>query len=429
MSSVAESARSFARDDRAVANGPIIVATDGRPECASMLAAAGALANRSGARLQVVGVCPTLAPLVPDPSLLLRDRGLVKKLRSDLEEWVRAQSTLDTREESDLRSPHVEIRDGDPAGVIGRLADERDAQLIVIGLGRHELLDRMFGDETALKVARVTHVPVLAVPAVGAREPRSAIVGIDFSEMSFRAAQAALRLLGDRGVLRLVYVVPKTRTILDNVIPHEEQERYIRHRFTHFLGRLTVPVGVAVGEVTLEGEPARELLAYAAETNADLVAVGSHGHGFVERLVVGSVATKLLRGAQCAVLVVPPEASVAERRVTPHRLTMRFDEPRWAEVLDDFTRSNVGRRTRLEVDDPEFGAQSQEEDYRLLGVTYDPHDQRVEIMLGELGGGEPHLSRSITAVESLHLLSDIDGRDLALRLRHGASQTILTLLR
>jgi hypothetical protein len=108
---------------------------------------------------------------------------------------------------------------------------------------------------------------------------------------------------------------------------------------------------------------------------------------------------------------------------------MRFDETRWSEVLDDFTRSNVGRRTRLEVDDPEIGAQPQAEECQLLGVAYDSHDGRIDIMLGELGAGEPHLSRSIGGVESLHILSDIDGRDLALRLRHGEAQTVLTLLR
>jgi hypothetical protein len=126
---------------------------------------------------------------------------------------------------------------------------------------------------------------------------------------------------------------------------------------------------------------------------------------------------------------VPPAPSRVSGRAAERGVTMRFESARWAEVLDDFTRCNVGRRTRLEVDDPSIGAQAQEQDYRLLGVAFDAHDQRVEIMLGELGGGEPHLSRGIAGVESLHLLTDNDGRDLALRLRHGAGQTILTLLR
>jgi nucleotide-binding universal stress UspA family protein len=429
MSSVAERTKPHSRDDGAVANGPIVIATDGRPECAAVLAAGRLLAARLDADYQVVAAYPELAPLVPDPRLLL-DHGLTAKLRGDLTQHVRSQCAFPPNDTFGLEAPRIEVLEGAPAMVIARAADERDAQLIVLGLGRHDVLERLFGDETALQVVRASHVPVLALPDREFIAPRSAIVGVDFSEISLRAAEAALRLLDVGAVLRLVYVVPKTRTILDDLIPRDEEERYLRHRFTQFLGRLTIPAGIAVGEVTLDGDPARELLRYAEETGADFVAAGIHGHGFVESKLVGSVATKLLRGAQCGVLIVPSEhAAPGRRRGSSRGLTMRFDETRWAEVLDDFTRSNVGRRTRLEVDDPEIGAQAQEEDYRLLGVTFDPHDGRIEIMLGELGGGEPHLSRSIAGVDSLYLLSDIDGRDLALRLRHGAAQTILTLLR
>jgi hypothetical protein len=48
-------------------------------------------------------------------------------------------------------------------------------------------------------------------------------------------------------------------------------------------------------------------------------------------------------------------------------------------------------------------------------------------MLGELGAGAPHLSRGIGEVDALDILTDKDGRDAALRLRHGGGQTILTL--
>lgn len=428
MPTVAEVAKPRARDDTIVAKGPIVLATDGRPECASVLAAGRTLAARLGADVQIVAAYPPLAPLVPDPRLLL-DHGLMAKVRGDLTQRVRNQCAFTPTDDLGLHAPRLDVREGEPATVIARIADERDAQLIVLGLGRHDVMERVFGDETALRVVRTTHVPVLAVPDREFTPPRSAIVGVDFSEMSLRAAQAALRLLDEGGLLRLVYVVPATRTILDNVIPREEEERYLRHRFTQFVGRLTIPSGIAVGEATLDGDPARELLRYAQETGADFVAAGSHGHNLVERMVIGSVTTKLLRGAQCGVLIVPPiSAAHATQRAGGRGLTMRFDETRWAEVLDDFTRSNVGRRTRLEVDDPEIGAQAQEQDSRLLGIAYDPHDRRIEIMLGELGGGEPHLSRSIADVDSLYILSDIDGRDLALRLRHGAAQTILTLI-
>jgi hypothetical protein len=103
-----------------------------------------------------------------------------------------------------------------------------------------------------------------------------------------------------------------------------------------------------------------------------------------------------------------------------------LDRPEWTRALDEFTRRNVGRRGVLEVDDPEIGAQAQEHDYPLLGATYDPHDGRVELMFGELGDLDRHLSRSIGNVGRIDVLSDEKGRDIALRIGHGAGQTLLT---
>jgi len=270
---------------------------------------------------------------------------------------------------------------------------------------------------------------VLAVPEGDVAAPRHAVAAIDFSEGSLRAARAALRLLGDRGVLELAHVVPRDRLLFDAWVSQEEYMRFVRHSLTRFRARLAIPSSVRVEDVVLSGDPARELLSYAARAGADLIAVGSHGHGFVTRLVIGSVTTKLLRMASCAVLVIPADGHQDDRRGASANATLTLDPSRWSEVLDDFTRRNGGRRTRLEVDDPTLGAQTQEGEYPLLGVTFDPSDQHIQIMLGELGTGEPHLSRSVAGVDSLDVLTDRDDRDLALRLRHGDGQTILTLMR
>ena len=94
--------------------------------------------------------------------------------------------------------------------------------------------------------------------------------------------------------------------------------------------------------------------------------------------------------------------------------------------LDDFSRRNFGRRGTLEVDDPEIGAQAQEFDYPFLGVTYDPHDGQVEVMVGELGNVGRHLTRGIGNVSTIDVLRNDRGRDVALRIAHGAGQTLLT---
>jgi hypothetical protein len=98
----------------------------------------------------------------------------------------------------------------------------------------------------------------------------------------------------------------------------------------------------------------------------------------------------------------------------------------WMAQLDAFTRRNMGRRGTLEVDDPEVGAQAQEFDYPLRGATYDPHDQRVNLMFGEVGSRVPHLTRGIAGASSVDILQDERGRDLAIRIEHGVGQTLLT---
>jgi nucleotide-binding universal stress UspA family protein len=405
---------------------PIIVATDGLPQSRGALNTARALAERLHSPVRVIAVHKSLELVIPDGQMLF-DPNVTESLRADLERRVREQCTLIGKD-----GPHLDACDvlnGEPARVISETAVDKHAQLVIVGLGRHELADRMFGDETALKVVRLSHVPVLAVPERSTTVPRHAIVGVDFSEGSLRAARAVLRFLGEHSVLELVHVIPRERLLFDAWVSQDEYIRNVRRSLTRFRARLTVPTGAHLEDVILSGDPSKELLTYAERASVDLIATGSHGHGFVTRLVVGSVTTKLLRTATCPVLVIPADSSHADRNGAAAGVTLNLERERWGSVLDDFTQANVGRRTRLEIDDPDLGAQAQEQDYPLLGVTFDPIDEHVEIMLGELGAGEPHLSRSVGGVDALDVLTDGDGHDVALRLRHGAGQTILTLLR
>ena len=404
--------------------GHIVVATDGKPQSRGALAVARAIAEHGRSDIRVICVHDSTAVLVPVGEMLVSP-DVAASARADLTRRVREQCRDLGAERPDV----FEILNGQPARVITERATSESAQLIVMGLGRHEIVDRIFGDETALKVARASKVPVLAVPEDSAAIPTHAIVGVDFSEGSLRAAKATLKFLPAGGVIELAHVIPRERLIFDAWVSQEEYVRYVRHSLTRFRARLAVPESVRIDEAVLSGDPAKELENYAVRVGADLIATGSHGEGFVSRIVLGSVTTKLLRTATCAVLVIPPDAEHSDRLGASANATLTLERSRWSEVLDDFTRRNVGRRTRLEIDDPEIGAQAQEWDYPLLGVTFDPIDDRVEIMLGELGVGEPHLSRSIGEVDSLDVLTNRDAQDVALRLRHGSGQTLLTLIR
>ena len=61
----------------------------------------------------------------------------------------------------------------------------------------------------------------------------------------------------------------------------------------------------------------------------------------------------------------------------------------------------------------------------LIGVTYDSHDQRVEIMLGDAHRPRRHLIHSIARVESIALTTEKRSGSEALELRHGSGHTLV----
>lgn len=71
---------------------------------------------------------------------------------------------------------------------------------------------------------------------------------------------------------------------------------------------------IPVHHVFLEGDPADEIVRYAQDAWVDLIVMGTHGRTGLERLLMGSVAEKVMRDAPCSVLVVklPKGIPVAE---------------------------------------------------------------------------------------------------------------------
>ena len=61
---------------------------------------------------------------------------------------------------------------------------------------------------------------------------------------------------------------------------------------------------IAVRHAFLEGEAASEIVKYAAEVRAEVIVIGTHGRTGLDRLMLGSVAERVVRDAPCSVLVV-----------------------------------------------------------------------------------------------------------------------------
>jgi hypothetical protein len=125
----------------------------------------------------------------------------------------------------------------------------------------------------------------------------------------------------------------------------------------------------------------------------------------------------------------PTKGHRRTRKAQPHGrklLTVNSTTPvDWSGLLTAFTRRNADRRTVLEVDDAAIGAQQAEEGLRLRGIAYDPRDRRVEIMLGQLTGTR-HMTHTIVEPDEIGIVSATKGHDLAIRIGHAGSATILT---
>jgi nucleotide-binding universal stress UspA family protein len=406
---------------RANRASPVIIATDGHDQSNSAMIVGRLLAANDGA-LRVLSVLKRMPAVNPEIQLPLSP-DVDASRRAERRRAVRQQAARVWGEDA----IDVELCEGDPATLIARLAHETNATMIVSGLGRHRVMDRLFGDETALRLIRVSAVPVFAVASGLSHAPSRIVVAVDFSETSLRAARLALEVASPNATVYLAHVGPR-----DSML-HEWNGWGLSYKddagdaLQKMREQLHIPPGLTVQRVLLQGDPATELLAFASSVNADLIASGSHGHGFVARMLVGSVTTRILRCSTCSVLCVPHAAAMTRARITvePSVVTI-VEKPEWSERLNAFSQRNIGRRGTLEVDDPDIGAQAQEHDYPLLGATYDSHDGRVELMFGELGDAGRHLTRSISDVDEIDTLTNERGQDIALRIAHGAGQTLLT---
>jgi universal stress protein A len=79
------------------------------------------------------------------------------------------------------------------------------------------------------------------------------------------------------------------------------------------------------------GDPAEEILRYAWRHAIDLVVMGTHGRTGVSRVLLGSVAERVVRGARCPVLVVPtPRHTAAAVPSAPSGVTADDEEAQQA---------------------------------------------------------------------------------------------------
>jgi len=143
---------------------------------------------------------------------------------------------------------------------------------------------------------------------------RPVLVATDFSPFSEAALDAAIDQARERNaelVIAHVYPQPAKSALDDLFVPGLSTEIEAATcaealRKLEPLLALARAAGVNARAVALEGAAGGMILESARTLNAAVVVIGTHGRRGVRRLLLGSVAAKIVAGAPCPVLTVRP---------------------------------------------------------------------------------------------------------------------------
>ena len=283
--------------------GPLLIAGEDADYTRGALHIAELLARRDRVNAHVLGVVrplpfptPLLAKIDHDALENGRRRQHFDRIRQRLHQATGVAAYFT-----------VETATGSPASLLARAARERGAEIIMVGLEEHGTPGRVATEDNALQLTRAADAPVLAVPAASGLLPKHALVAVDFSPASQRAAQASIPLLGQGAKITLLYVNPDMElAALGKEGWAEINNHGVARLFEQLIASLSVPGDVSVETVLLRGDAAAMVLDHASRGDFDLIATGTQGQTSLERHLTGSVSTAVLRGARCAVLIAPP---------------------------------------------------------------------------------------------------------------------------
>ncbi len=278
----------------------ILIASDGSPSAERAIALVGCVTWPAGTTFRLITVAASVPVLVasalvtempPTPTEVERQLGLLRG--HDIE---------------------VVVREGRAASrIVDEAADWR-ADLVIIGSHGYGPLRSALLGSVAAEV--VDHAPCAVLVARRGRADH-VLLAEDGSETAAAAAALLARIpsLGGRE-LRVLSVAHVQAPLDSGIVPHlrelarrEHAETVTAAREQHEqlaatrAGSLARTNGTVTHEVRV-GDPATQILEAAVEHSTELVILGSHGRTGLGRLLLGSVARKVLLHAHSSVLIV-----------------------------------------------------------------------------------------------------------------------------
>jgi nucleotide-binding universal stress UspA family protein len=276
----------------------ILVAIDGSDSSMHALQESLNLASKEGSRITAVSVSPQF-----EGDLSLVGVGNLSAALKDPFEV--ALSKAKEMAESSRVSITTISEEGEPYERILDVAEAEDCDLIVVGTKGMSGLEKVLLGSVAAAVIGHSHRDVLVIPAKSQIGWQRILVTTDGSKYSKAAVERAINYAKAYGSTLTVVAVVDAPAELSGVAPGAVEDMIRKAK--SYVGEVKSQAdsaGLPTETFVLEGEEAyRKITEFAREHNINIIVMGSHGRRGLSKLLVGSVAEKIIGYAHCPVLI------------------------------------------------------------------------------------------------------------------------------
>ena len=175
---------------------------------------------------------------------------------------------------------------------------------------------------------------------------RKVVVPLDGSELAEEVLPHVVEMIRGRDSrVYLLSVTPMMRGVARPVVdlrPDGEERQRVEQELKEYLRKVASRLESVAAEVEVtvrSGRPADEILTFADNVGADLIAMTTHGRSGIRDWIFGSVADRILRGATCPVLLV--RAGQTKLRTTYQRILIPLDGSELAEQILPYVKAFI----------------------------------------------------------------------------------------
>ena len=281
----------------------LLLATDGSEFSEGAIREAIRMARRCSSKLTIISVIETNPEFESMAPSVLEKRE--KEIRSHLE-------AVQARAKKEGVVCEITLHEGEDSYkyIVDEAVKQKSSMIIMGRRGKKGFRRLVMGSTTSWTIG---HAPcsILVVPRAAQVEFRSVVVATDGSKYSAAAASEAIGIAKRNNArLTAIAVVPAELATPADIdfatIAREklaDQEMQAAEKNAKAVKEAAQKAGVDAQAFVMSGKPADAVMEIAKDQKADLVVVGSHGRTGLDRLLMGSVAERVIVLASCAVLV------------------------------------------------------------------------------------------------------------------------------